>query len=134
MATVQYHAAWQRVRRAVIKGVLPDLKKQEVMCIDCKVRRATVYDHRDYTKPLEVDPVCASCNILRGKGQNRHTPLGTKDNLLSITGKFTMMSFALRRDIWEQFRKMTPKFGERSQVLRLLVQMYVEGKIQPKKG
>jgi len=45
-----------------------------------------------------------------------------------------MMSFALRRDIWEQFRKMTPKFGERSQVLRLLVQMYVEGKIQPKKG
>lgn len=24
------------------------------------------YDHRDYTKPLSVEPVCRSCNKLRG--------------------------------------------------------------------
>ena len=24
------------------------------------------YDHRDYSKPLEVDPVCRRCNQMRG--------------------------------------------------------------------
>ena len=30
------------------------------------MRRATQYDHRDYNKPLEVTPVCPSCNGKRG--------------------------------------------------------------------
>ena len=34
-------------------------------CLDCG-KAAEVYDHRDYRKPLEVDPVCYSCNSLRG--------------------------------------------------------------------
>ena len=24
------------------------------------------YDHRDYNKPLEIEPVCVRCNLLRG--------------------------------------------------------------------
>jgi hypothetical protein len=36
-------------------------------CADC-FKRATEYDHRDYTKPLVVDPVCHTCNSRRGPG------------------------------------------------------------------
>jgi hypothetical protein len=34
-------------------------------CADCG-KPATDYDHRDYNKPLEVEPTCRSCNLLRG--------------------------------------------------------------------
>jgi hypothetical protein len=34
-------------------------------CADCG-GVATEYDHRDYTKPLKVDPVCRGCNARRG--------------------------------------------------------------------
>ena len=34
-------------------------------CVDCGAN-ATDYDHRDYNKPLDVEPVCRSCNIRRG--------------------------------------------------------------------
>lgn len=57
--------AAQSVRRAIKSGRLVDLKKNAVPCIDCGTR-ATMYDHRDYSKPLEVSPVCGSCNIHRG--------------------------------------------------------------------
>lgn len=36
-------------------------------CVDCG-KPARDYDHRDYTKPLEVEPTCRSCNRLRGPG------------------------------------------------------------------
>lgn len=56
------HAA---VFRAVQRGDLPDLKEEFVKCEDCP-RRATAYDHRCYDLPLEVTPVCKSCNAKRG--------------------------------------------------------------------
>lgn len=34
-------------------------------CVDCG-RSANCYDHRDYNRPLIVDPVCKGCNIKRG--------------------------------------------------------------------
>lgn len=34
-------------------------------CTDCE-RPASVYDHRDYNKPLDVEPVCRRCNHKRG--------------------------------------------------------------------
>jgi len=34
-------------------------------CIDCTAP-AEVYDHRDYNKPLQVEPVCLRCNARRG--------------------------------------------------------------------
>lgn len=61
-------AMWaaQRVRRAVVAGELTDLRSEVVNCLDCGVNRAVAYDHRDYSKPLEVQPVCHSCNLKRG--------------------------------------------------------------------
>lgn len=36
----------------------------ECTCVSCGAQ-ATDYDHRDYNKPLEVEPVCRSCNFAR---------------------------------------------------------------------
>lgn len=40
-----------------------------VRCTDCP-KPATDYDHRDYDKPLSVEPVCHGCNIKRGPAKN----------------------------------------------------------------
>lgn len=58
--------ACQIVCRAIKAGKITDLKKVYVACSDCGNARATTYEHRDYAKPLEVDPVCQSCNMKRG--------------------------------------------------------------------
>lgn len=61
--------------RSVIKKEIRDgrLKKLDgsVLCVDCN-RPASVYDHRDYSKPSKVDPVCFVCNARRGPAKNRH--------------------------------------------------------------
>lgn len=64
------HKAHRVVQSAINRGEIIDLKTQSVACVDCGVR-AQCYDHRDYLKPLQVDPVCFSCNKLRGEGLNR---------------------------------------------------------------
>ena len=51
------------VRRAVIAGTLP--RPDSLYCIDCG-GFATMYDHRDYLRQLDVEPVCRSCNTKRG--------------------------------------------------------------------
>lgn len=45
-------------------GLLPHLDGS-IACVDCGAP-ACDYDHRDYNKPLEVEPVCRRCNKLRG--------------------------------------------------------------------
>lgn len=37
-------------------------------CTDCGAP-AQEYDHRDYSKPLDVEPVCRPCNGRRGPGR-----------------------------------------------------------------
>jgi formylmethanofuran dehydrogenase subunit E len=44
---------------------LKAIRYAEFPCRDCG-EPSTDYDHRDYNKPLEVEPVCRSCNLLRG--------------------------------------------------------------------
>ena len=39
--------------------------------MDCG-KQAHEYDHRDYDKPLEVEPTCKSCNSKRGPAIGRH--------------------------------------------------------------
>lgn len=56
-------AAHVAVSKAVEAGDLP--RASGLTCIDCGAP-AQVYDHRDYTRPLDVDPVCHPCNIRRG--------------------------------------------------------------------
>jgi len=58
-------AGWQAHRlvgAAIRLGFL--LPVSACRCVDCGAQ-ATDYDHRDYNKPLEVDPVCRSCNFAR---------------------------------------------------------------------
>src|SRR3990172_2168897 len=52
------------VRIAVKLGVLPCIT-EKTKCVDCGLQ-ANAYDHRDYNKPLEVEPVCHGCNVRRG--------------------------------------------------------------------
>lgn len=55
--------AHQIVYKAVLSGSIPPI--ETLKCVDCGVK-AVHYDHRDYNKPLEVVPVCRSCNSKRG--------------------------------------------------------------------
>lgn len=59
-----YVKAKSQVSKAIKDGLLVDLKTG-VDCVDCG-RPASVYEHRYYLKPLDVVPVCRSCNTLRG--------------------------------------------------------------------
>lgn len=63
--------AHSAVTRAIQDGLLPPLKGQ-IFCADCG-RPAQCYDHRDYDKPLEVDPVCLSCNSKRGPAKQHES-------------------------------------------------------------
>ena len=51
------------VHKAVLMGRLP--RASSCTCVDCG-KPAHEYDHRDYAKPLDVVPLCRSCNKLRG--------------------------------------------------------------------
>lgn len=59
------HRAHSAVQAAIKRGLLPDLKSGEYACTDCGAS-AYEYDHRDYGRPLDVQPVCRSCNKRRG--------------------------------------------------------------------
>ncbi len=65
--------AHQAVGKAVKNGTLPRLDGS-VLCVDCG-NSAKMYEHRDYSKPLDVSPVCQGCNQRRGEASNhpRHS-------------------------------------------------------------
>jgi hypothetical protein len=58
------------VSKAVRAGKLPRLDGL-IPCRDCG-RPARCYDHRAYARPLDVVPVCISCNKLRGPAVDSH--------------------------------------------------------------
>lgn len=58
-------AAHAFTRAAIASGFLVD--PTSCACTDCG-KQAECYDHRDYSKPMAVDPVCRSCNNIRGCG------------------------------------------------------------------
>lgn len=51
------------VAKAIRTGLLP--RPTGLPCTDC-TRPAEEYDHRDYNRPLDVQPVCRRCNARRG--------------------------------------------------------------------
>lgn len=63
--------AHNAVYHAVRDGLLQPAR--ELACVDCS-NPAREYDHRDYAKPLEVVPVCRSCNLKRGPALNHPRP------------------------------------------------------------
>ena len=58
-------SAHTKVHEAIKEGTLPRLGQGDILCVDCGAI-AVEYDHRDYQKPLEVEPVCRKCNAKRG--------------------------------------------------------------------
>lgn len=54
------------VARAIKEGLLARAIGQS--CADCG-QAAHEYEHRDYSQPLKVDPICRSCNKRRGPGK-----------------------------------------------------------------
>lgn len=52
------------VRKAIVRGELQPAKGQ--LCAYCQQRQAIIYEHRDYSKPLDVKPSCNGCNMLLG--------------------------------------------------------------------
>lgn len=59
----KHKRAVNRIAQAAVRsGDIPPLSGQ--VCADCG-KPATCYDHRDYGKPLEVEPVCFGCNKAR---------------------------------------------------------------------
>jgi hypothetical protein len=55
--------AGRAVRQAIARGDIPHPK--HCKCVDCGAV-AYGYDHRDYDRPLDVVPICRSCNAKRG--------------------------------------------------------------------
>ena len=55
-------AAHLAVRNAVKHGALPRVSTCD--CVDCGVP-AVNYHHEDYSKPLEVEPLCKKCHVKR---------------------------------------------------------------------
>lgn len=67
--SIEQRTAKGRVAQAVKGGKLPKLDGT-IPCADCG-KPATQYDHRDYNKPLDVEPVCTKCNSKRGRAVGR---------------------------------------------------------------
>lgn len=63
---IQALAGWagRVVRSAIRRGMLPPITA-DTQCVDCGAP-ASCYDHRNYLRPVHVEPVCQSCNIRRG--------------------------------------------------------------------
>lgn len=65
------YAIWVKYRASCTNMVAEARKRNELpapdtlVCVDCG-KPAQAYDHRDYTKPLDVQPVCDGCNVRRG--------------------------------------------------------------------
>jgi len=107
--------ASQAVKKAIKEGILPKITS-ETKCVDCG-KSAFCYDHRDYTKPLKVVPVCASCNYNRGPGKyirGKSTPKDWADRRARIR--------ALRAKGWTLDR-----VGKRYGISRQRVLQIVEG-------
>jgi len=52
-----------RIAQLVRSGEIPPAKT--LVCVDCG-GSAREYEHREYLRPLDVVPVCRSCNLKRG--------------------------------------------------------------------
>ena len=61
------HIAHVIVYKAVRRGDLPRVSTCD--CVDCGIQAAE-YHHEDYSKPLEVEPLCKLCHVKRHNPDN----------------------------------------------------------------
>lgn len=80
-----FELAHRYVTVAIYNGDLPRLDGS-IACVDCG-SPADEYDHRDYKKPMDVEPVCRRCNGLRGPGLHRD-PSETASKPLTLRQRF----------------------------------------------
>jgi hypothetical protein len=59
--------AYYQIEWLVRTGKIP--RARDMTCSDCG-EPAQVYDHRDYSMPKDVTPVCRKCNASRGTAKN----------------------------------------------------------------
>lgn len=83
------------VGNTVRDGRLPKLDGS-IKCTDCP-KPAVHYDHRDYDKPLAVEPVCRSCNRRRGAGAN-----GIKTGAVIVK---------VRHEFWRAIKELSIREG-----------------------
>ena len=88
-------AARAAVAKAVRQGVLARLDGS-VRCVDCGAP-ATGYDHRDYARPLDVQPVCRSCNNKRGHAANWERRVGLEVRLKFETAEDRALAARIQR-------------------------------------
>lgn len=81
--------AHRYVTVAIYNGDLPKLDGS-IPCVDCGAA-ALEYDHRDYKKPMDVDPVCLACNQARGPGLHRD-PSETGTKPMTMVQRFNQKS------------------------------------------
>lgn len=55
--------AHRAVKKAIRLGFLPALDGSQ-RCVDCG-GIATQYEHRDYSRVIDVEPICCGCNLRR---------------------------------------------------------------------
>lgn len=60
---VRPYIALSKVRCAITRGALPHWRG--LKCTDCEFP-ASGYEHRWYSRPLDVEPICQPCNVMRG--------------------------------------------------------------------
>ena len=83
-------------------------------CVDCG-KPAFDYDHREYLKPLEVVPVCRSCNIKRGAADDirpfvaAFLGLAVEDMVACVRSYSAAMSEWHRRFFSKEPRGETPR-------------------------
>ena len=86
-----------------------------IKCRDCGAP-ATEYDHRDYFAPLSVDPVCQSCNQLRGVAQTTLDKLKKHPDLVVINpypsrgkdSKFPVLRCVNCKETWRTRSEVAP--------------------------
>ena len=66
------------VQIEISRGAIPHPKS--LRCVDCDAP-AVEYEHRDYNRPLHIEPICRSCNLKRGPAIPR---AGAVELLLSL--------------------------------------------------
>lgn len=84
------------VARAVALKQLPS--PRGLRCVDCG-GEAIEYEHRDYNRPLDVQPVCRRCNLHRGPAVPR------VGELAAVVGR-GCMPYRLRRSAWKLLQTM----------------------------
>ena len=62
--------ATAQVQKAIRHGQIPAISA-DTKCVDCG-KPARDYEHRYYSRPLDVEPVCRGCNHRRGPALDVH--------------------------------------------------------------